>query len=360
MSTGYKIVDTGNLYFLTFQVVNWIDIFSRKVYRDIFIESLGYCIKYKGLTVYAYVVMTNHVHLIVKSSQGNLSEIIRDLKRHTSKQILKEIEESVIESRKEWGKNTLITLHIKQNKNIKFMKKIYLIIVLSILPLCLFSQIEDHHVIFHLNGGYVKTTTGNGAASLGAVSTNGYTGNISLLAGIPIGNWEFGIGLEYQKENKDTDSRIYYRLDNLNYTQTYALYAVQLTNFSWSGLVGKLYATRHVRLLDKFYFSPNIAFNWGEINGMQEAYTISREMATPGSSLAQPRSGYASIKNDVTSEFSSLRIAPAFTYFFSRHFALNLETGGAEVALADWEWSSRQAIVQFNPAYWQLGVTVGF
>ncbi len=43
MPTGYQIKGQEAAYYLTFQVVFWIDIFTRKVYRDIIIDSLKYC-----------------------------------------------------------------------------------------------------------------------------------------------------------------------------------------------------------------------------------------------------------------------------------------------------------------------------
>jgi len=49
MSTGYQIYDKAGSYYLTFQVVDWVDIFTRKVYRDIILESFAYCRKHKGL-----------------------------------------------------------------------------------------------------------------------------------------------------------------------------------------------------------------------------------------------------------------------------------------------------------------------
>jgi len=57
MSTGYQIKDRMGSYFLTFQVIDWVDIFTRKVYRDIIIDSFDYCRRYKGLKIWAYVVM---------------------------------------------------------------------------------------------------------------------------------------------------------------------------------------------------------------------------------------------------------------------------------------------------------------
>jgi len=101
MSTGYKIIEQDKLHFITLQVVDWIDIFTRKKYRDIIIENLAYCQQHKGLEIYAWVIMSNHVHLLLKSNTNNLSGTIRDFKSYTSKKILEEIDESD-ESRKEW------------------------------------------------------------------------------------------------------------------------------------------------------------------------------------------------------------------------------------------------------------------
>jgi REP element-mobilizing transposase RayT len=101
MSTGYQIKDQKALHFLTFQIVDWIDIFTRKVYKDIMIDSFKYSISHASLQIYAYVIMSNHVHLIANNDEGRLSENIRDIKKYTSKKIIETINE-IPESRKEW------------------------------------------------------------------------------------------------------------------------------------------------------------------------------------------------------------------------------------------------------------------
>jgi len=102
MSNRYKIKDQRGMNYLTLTVVGWIDIFSRKRFREIIIESLKYCQAEKGLKVYGYVIMTNHIHLIV-SAEGKqtLSEVIKDFKSFTASTILKELPDST-ESRKGW------------------------------------------------------------------------------------------------------------------------------------------------------------------------------------------------------------------------------------------------------------------
>jgi REP element-mobilizing transposase RayT len=101
MSTAYQIKEQEGLYFLTFQVVDWTDIFTRQCYRDIVLDSLKYCQREKGLIVWAYVVMSNHVHIILSSKMGHLSDTIRDFKRFTATRFLKAID-GPNESRSDW------------------------------------------------------------------------------------------------------------------------------------------------------------------------------------------------------------------------------------------------------------------
>ena len=99
---GYKITDQGATYFVSFAVVGWVDVFSRKEYRDLVVDSLKHCQAEKGLVIYAWCIMSNHVHLIVSAKQNNVSDVLGDFKKYTSKQIIKAILNHPAESRKEW------------------------------------------------------------------------------------------------------------------------------------------------------------------------------------------------------------------------------------------------------------------
>ena len=103
MSTKYKFNNKEGTYFVSFATVGWIDVFTRQVYRDIVLESMAYCRKEKGLNIHAWVIMSNHIHLII-SARGEvpLSGAMRDLKKYTSFKILEEIKENKTESRREW------------------------------------------------------------------------------------------------------------------------------------------------------------------------------------------------------------------------------------------------------------------
>ncbi len=114
---GHKIINQNALHYITLTVVGWIDVFTRKVYKDDLINSLRYCIKEKGLNVHAYVIMSNHMHVILSAKEGYvLSYIVRDFKRHTAKTIIERILTTKEESRSEWMLK-LFKYYAKYNKN---------------------------------------------------------------------------------------------------------------------------------------------------------------------------------------------------------------------------------------------------
>jgi putative transposase len=104
MAFARRIQNPEGLYFITFATVQWIDVFTRSTYIDIVLDSLRYCQKEKGLRVHAWCIMSNHVHLMISTKFGsNPSDILRDFKKFTSKQIIAVIEDKEQpESRRGW------------------------------------------------------------------------------------------------------------------------------------------------------------------------------------------------------------------------------------------------------------------
>ena len=103
MSRNYKFHNPEGIYFVSFAVVEWLDVFTRKEYKNIIVDSLNYCQKEKGMEIFAWCIMTNHVHLIFRSVKERRPELlIGDLKRFTSKAIVNAIQNNPGESRKEW------------------------------------------------------------------------------------------------------------------------------------------------------------------------------------------------------------------------------------------------------------------
>ncbi|HNP77968.1 MAG: transposase [Cyclobacteriaceae bacterium] len=102
MSRKYKVRNQDELYFVTFTVVQWLDVFTRKEYRDILLDSVRYCQKEKGLEIWGYCIMSNHAHWIMgRHDEPSLEGIIRDIKKYTSKKIIEAIAGNARESRRE-------------------------------------------------------------------------------------------------------------------------------------------------------------------------------------------------------------------------------------------------------------------
>ena len=102
MSRNYKFQDPEAAYFVSFAVVDWQDVFTRKEYKQILIDSLSYCQKEKGMEIYAWCIMTNHVHLIFRSATAYPPQhLLGDFKRFTSRKLIEAIQNNPRESRKE-------------------------------------------------------------------------------------------------------------------------------------------------------------------------------------------------------------------------------------------------------------------
>ena len=84
-------IRSENLYFMTHTVVDWVDLFTRWELADIIVNSLNYCIAKKGLEVFVWCLMPSHLHMIARSAKTGkeeLSNVMRDFKKFTSKEIM--------------------------------------------------------------------------------------------------------------------------------------------------------------------------------------------------------------------------------------------------------------------------------
>ncbi len=140
MAIAYRINDQHAAYFITLTVIDWVEVFTRKEYKDIIVDSLNYCIAHKGLRVYEFVIMSNHLHAIV-STDSSLSDIIRDFKKFTAKKIIEKIEQTN-ESRKEWMLKKFLFAGHRNNHNSQYQ-----------------FWMQDYHAIELVNNAMWEQTT---------------------------------------------------------------------------------------------------------------------------------------------------------------------------------------------------------
>ena len=88
-------------YFCTCTVLDWLPVLIESRYIDPIIDSLRFCRANKGLKLYAFVIMPNHLHLICSVGE-QLHTVMRDFKRFTSRQIHDRLKEDSRTTILEW------------------------------------------------------------------------------------------------------------------------------------------------------------------------------------------------------------------------------------------------------------------
>jgi REP element-mobilizing transposase RayT len=75
-------------YFVTCTIVEWLPIFKEACYQKIVLDALTFIIEHKHTQLNAFVIMSSHLHAVLwPEDQINLSDVLRDFKRFTSKAI---------------------------------------------------------------------------------------------------------------------------------------------------------------------------------------------------------------------------------------------------------------------------------
>ena len=156
MSETRKANVEDGLYFMTITVVGWIDVFTRKELAAELIDHFEWNQRNKGLKLFAYVIMPNHVHFVARREGGLMADLLRDMKAYSAKCILKLVEELPNESRREWLLH-MFKFHAKyqpQNKHYMFWQK-------GSYPVLLWSQngVDQKINYIHMNPVVAKLVT---------------------------------------------------------------------------------------------------------------------------------------------------------------------------------------------------------
>ena len=86
MRSRYTITESEGIYFLTITIVDWLPVFIGVAPCEIVLESLLFCRKQKGLRLYAYVLMENHLHLVAEAP--DLTGCVQSFKRHIARSLI--------------------------------------------------------------------------------------------------------------------------------------------------------------------------------------------------------------------------------------------------------------------------------
>ena len=88
---SYSIRETQAPHFLTCTVINWIPVFTRPQTVDIILNALQYRQQHNGWKVYGYVILENHLHLVVQAD--DLLAELPLFKSYTARQLIDYLKE---------------------------------------------------------------------------------------------------------------------------------------------------------------------------------------------------------------------------------------------------------------------------
>ena len=89
MRSRYKINEPRHAHFVTATITEWLPVFTTGACCDILIRSFQHCRERKGLQIYGWVILDNHLHAILQGPE--LANTIRDFKRFTAGALLDQI-----------------------------------------------------------------------------------------------------------------------------------------------------------------------------------------------------------------------------------------------------------------------------
>ena len=69
-----SFMETGEIYFWTATINKWQPLLQRDDYKNVVISSLEYLSSMGKIDVFAFVIMTNHIHLIWRTNEHNGKE----------------------------------------------------------------------------------------------------------------------------------------------------------------------------------------------------------------------------------------------------------------------------------------------
>ncbi|HHX08384.1 MAG TPA: transposase [Chloroflexi bacterium] len=98
---SYKFIDGVYVYFVTFTIVDWLPVFINPEATEIVYDSLRFCHANKYLRIHAYVIMPNHVHLLVSDADfenERLGKTLTEFRKFTGNKLAEYIDANLSEA----------------------------------------------------------------------------------------------------------------------------------------------------------------------------------------------------------------------------------------------------------------------
>lgn len=235
------------------------------------------------------------------------------------------------------------------------MKKLFILVALFSSISYSYSQIEQGNFQVSLSGNFTKTASQSGL-NFNKIASQTKNFNSGLSFGYFISNnFLLGVGADYSWQNEVKQGVLF--IDEIAYqlgeSQTKAR---SITPF----IFGEMY----LPVVDKLYFSTKLKAGFGFVSSTEKGAMVNTGIYS-GSDLTlieqnQNTGKVSRYQADNKGDFIGLQLSPRFTYYFSEHFGLIISMGGIEYDIINWSLDNSVFVANFNPQFWELGVSLKF
>ena len=230
--------------------------------------------------------------------------------------------------------------------------------------ICLYGQENENGFIFRLDGNYNETATSNALQYVNAYNAESRNGNVSVSAGYLYQHWRVGLGFEYNRSKSTIlgelveERPIAVSETGLSVMSSIFLEQNAVRLNSYGGLFS---VNRYLPVWRNLYFTPGFYLGYGRITGNYTGTVVLYQgllSPIPGIlyDLSDMQNYAGSYEQDISQSYFYMQLSPELTWFFSKHFALNIQMGGAGIDVIDFEWSNSSKQINFNPSFWKLGI----
>ena len=238
-----------------------------------------------------------------------------------------------------------------------------------LLAICLFTgiylhgQVNENGFVIRLDGNYNETTANNALQYVNSYNSKSKNGSVTASLGYMYRHWLFGLGFEYNHSKSDVQGGLYEKigindgngasLDNSVFNINVLNELSAVTSNSYGGM---LYVNRYIPLYRNLYFTPGFYLGYGTIKGNYSGAMATASFITNTILYGPSEPIYETYDQKTSSPYFYMQLSPELTWFFSNHFGLSVQMGGAGIGVVDSDWKNSAKQIDFNPALWKLGL----
>lgn len=227
------------------------------------------------------------------------------------------------------------------------MKPIFLILVILICPISIFSQIQKGNILLDFSGNYSKKFSNNGVIN-NYFQNEEKQLNSQISLAYAVGNsYYLGAGFQYGYQKLTSTNK-------LLIPGVYIMSSVMETKTNMP--IPYIYGGYYKQIWNKLYFTVDLRVGYSFSTVKTESLSAVRSLIDDNYIETEIIGVNSSMNEEVNANLLLAGINPRVHYFLGARMSAFLELGNLQYSIQDWDSNLSQWNVDFSPKYWSVGV----